>query len=464
MVIDRGLAALRRGLATDAPRWATGTIILAGGLTGLVLNLPGHFTYDSVVQLAEGRSGSYSGAHPPVMSWLLGLADAVRPGAAAFVALDVLLVTGALAGFALVGKPGGWLTPALAAAAFFSPQLLIYPAIVWKDVLFAGSACAGFACLAWAAEVWSLRRTRYVLLAAGLGLATLAALARQNGAIVLPFAGAAVGWMIAADSGRWRGAAAGGAFAAAGAALTLVAGAALDTRLDQANPIGQAWNALHAYDLVAALAREPQLELSIISARRPQAAELLRTRGVSAYSPRSIDSIEPVQDEINGEGQISWLIEAQWRALVLRHPLLYLRVRAEAFRWVALQPRPLDCVLIETGVDGPPDELARAGLSERDTPRDDVLDAYALGFAGTPVYSHAAYAAVGALLMAGLLRRRRPADIVAVAMLASAFAFAASFFVISVACDYRYLYFLDLSVIAATLYASAAFGRRRSTS
>jgi len=63
-----------------------------------------------------------------------------------------------------------------------------------------------------------------------------------------------------------------------------------------------------------------------------------------------------------------------------------------------------------------------------------------------------------------LWRRRRPADIVAAAMLASAFAFAASFFVISVACDYRYLYFLDLAVIAATLYASAAFGRRRAPS
>src|SRR5215472_13688319 len=422
MVLDRGLVAVRRGLATDAPRWATAMIIVAGGLTSLVLNLPGHFTYDSVVQLAEGRSGSYSGAHPPVMSWLLGLADAVRPGAAAFVALDVLLVTGALAGFALVGKPGGWLTPALAAAAFFSPQLLIYPAIVWKDVLFAGSACAGFACIAWAAELQARRRVRFALLTAGLALVTLAALARQNGAVVLPFAGAAVGWMIAADGGRWRrGVAWGGAFAAAGAVLTLLASAALDTRVDQPNPIGEAWNALHAYDLVAALAQDPKLDLDVLGAQRPKAAALLRSRGVSAYSPERIDSIESVQEEINAQGQISWLIDAQWRAFVLRHPLLYLRVRADAFRWVFLQPRPLDCVLIETGVDGPPDELALAGLSERDTPRDDTLGEYALGFAGTPVYSHAAFASLGALLVVLLLRRRRPADMVAAAMLASAF-------------------------------------------
>ena len=40
-------------------------------------------------------------------------------------------------------------------------------------------------------------------------------------------------------------------------------------------------------------------------------------------------------------------------------------------------------------------------------------------------------------------------------MLASAFAFAASFAVISIACDYRYLYDLDLAVIAAALYLAA---------
>ena len=43
-------------------------------------------------------------------------------------------------------------------------------------------------------------------------------------------------------------------------------------------------------------------------------------------------------------------------------------------------------------------------------------------------------------------------------MLASAFAFAASFAVISIACDYRYLYDLDLAVIAAALYATAGLG------
>jgi hypothetical protein len=44
-------------------------------------------------------------------------------------------------------------------------------------------------------------------------------------------------------------------------------------------------------------------------------------------------------------------------------------------------------------------------------------------------------------------------------MLGGAFAFAASFAVISISCDYRYLYELDLAVIAAALYAAASAGR-----
>ncbi len=74
---------------------------------------------------------------------------------------------------------------------------------------------------------------------------------------------------------------------------------------------------------------------------------------------------------------------------------------------------------------------------------------------GTPVFSHAAYATVALLLLAFLVLRRRDEDIAIAAMLASAIAFALTFFVISVACDYRYLYYLDIAAIAAATYVVA---------
>jgi hypothetical protein len=64
--------------------------------------------------------------------------------------------------------------------------------------------------------------------------------------------------------------------------------------------------------------------------------------------------------------------------------------------------------------------------------------------------------------MAGLLIRREPADLAIAALLAGALAAAASFFVISIACDYRYLYFLDLAAITALIYVAIDPRLRRS--
>jgi hypothetical protein len=160
---------------------------------------------------------------------------------------------------------------------------------------------------------------------------------------------------------------------------------------------------------------------------------------------------------LDAEGDVSAEVAADWRALMLHHPWLYLRVRASAFGWVLLTPKPDECVLEAVGVDGEDEDLAAAGLTERQTPQDDRMSDYAEALGGTPVFWHAAYGALALGLMAWFLWRRAPADIPAAAMLASALAFSASFALVSVACDYRYLYDLDLSVIAAGLYVAAGW-------
>jgi amino acid permease len=77
---------------------------------------------------------------------------------------------------------------------------------------------------------------------------------------------------------------------------------------------------------------------------------------------------------------------------------------------------------------------------------------------GTPVLSHLVFLALALVLLAALLWRRRPADLAMAAMLGGALVFTASFFVVSLACDYRYLYFLDLSAMTAGLYWVIDFG------
>jgi hypothetical protein len=463
--VRRGANLLPPTLAGErAPAIVTAAVIVAAWAGCLILNWPGHFTWDSVMQLAEGRRGAYSGQHPPVMSWLLGLADAVHPGAAAFVVFDAALVFGALLLLALTARPASWFGPPAAAALACAPQLAVYPAIVWKDVLFAGSGVAGFACLAWAASAWTRPPWRWSLLGASLVLLTLGALARQNGLVVLPFAAAAVGWMAARSAGRakaWRGPGYAFSFLAGAAAILLTATAALDTRLTGPHGVAEQWEHLEIYDVVGAVAHDPRYRLDVLDDRAPWLASMLREDAVPVYSPSRIDSLEDdILDPLDHRQGVAGPIAAQWRDLVLRHPLLYLRVRASVFRWTLLTPRPAACVMVSTGVDGDPEALAAARLAERQTPRDDAMEAYALALVPTPVYSHGTYAVVGIGLLGLLLRRRRPADVAVAAMLAGALTFTATFALISIACDYRYLYDLDLSVIAATLYAAASHAWR----
>jgi hypothetical protein len=293
-----------------------------------------------------------------------------------------------------------------------------------------------------------------------LALLVLGALSRQNGVVVLPFAAAAVGWMAAHSAARakaWRGLGYGAVFLAAAGAILLAATAALDTRLTGSHGVGEQWEHLQIYDVVGAVATDPRYRLGVLNDRAPWLESMLRDDGVPAYSASRIDGIkDDVLFPLERRTDVAAPIAAQWRDLVLRHPLLYLRVRAAVFRWTLLTPKPAECVMVSTGVDGDADDLIAARLAERETPRDEAIEAYGLAFVPTPVYSHGTYAVVGLVLLALLLRRRRPVDVVVAAMVAGGLAFAATFALISIACDYRYLYALDLSVIAAALYAAAS--------
>ena len=89
-------------------------------------------------------------------------------------------------------------------------------------------------------------------------------------------------------------------------------------------------------------------------------------------------------------------------------------------------------------------------------PQDVALGNYAGRFIHTPIYSHAAFALLAIILLAVLLRRRLAGDLAMAFMLIGAFAFVLSFFVISIACDYRYLLFLDLSALTAGFHLAVA--------
>lgn len=437
----------------SAPRIVTAGILLAALGFSLAVNLPGHLSYDSVIQLLEGRQGIYAGWHPPLMSWLLGAFDHIVPGAAQFVVFDTLLLFGSA--LSLLFLPGkiSWIAPVAALLCIVTPQLLLYPGIVWKDVLFAVLAAAAFVCMVHVAARWQNKRLRYALIVLCCLFLAAAALARQNGAVVVPVATVAFGWIAMRHSSPVAGAAYGIAMFAAVALLGLAAGAALQSYVsgDQ-GPTAQ-FRLLQAYDIVGAMKSDPNLRIDSIAADDPEFARLLRTDGVALYSPQRNDTLGKsarLQSALNNANP--GVIYVQWLDLVTQHTWLYLKVRAEVFRWVFLTPQLEVCVPFEVGVDGPPDVLNALQIGERMDARDQALEDYASIFVGSPVFSHLAAMLLALAELIVLLFRRRDSDIAIAAMLAAACIFTLSFFVISIACDYRYLYFLDIAALIALLY------------
>jgi hypothetical protein len=140
---------------------------------------------------------------------------------------------------------------------------------------------------------------------------------------------------------------------------------------------------------------------------------------------------------------------------MLHRPDLYLPIRAEVFRWVFATPVIDACLPVYLGVDGPAKQMNELGLKRIWSPKDDRLYNYATWFFDTPVLSHVAFASLALVVIAILLLRRDPADKAIGGMLVGALAFTATFLPLSLACDYRYLYFLDVAALTGLLYVAA---------
>ena len=439
------------------PAWKLLTLaVLAAGLAiTLSLNLPGQLSYDSIMQLADARDGRYHAWHPPMMAWLMRQGDRLSPGTGLYVTVIATLLFGALGAVVAYSPKVSWWMPLAAAALVLQPQIVVWQGIVWKDVLFADSLVAGFLLLSLAAASGRAPATRRALAVAACALFVVCALVRQNGVIAPMFGAlgvAGIAWR--AGARRWRAARLG----AAALIAMLLAGAAMSqglaTRLaPDAGPAGQL-RLLQMYDLAGVISRSPRVDLSALP---PALATSLRGPALALYTPERVDpfSLDPaVSAAVEGASGI----DEAWRAAVLHHPLAWLKHRATVFRWMILPPDLNRCAPVYTGVDGPPALLTQLGLRPHVRRQDVRLERYAHGFYRTPLYSHGLWALVVAGLLVAFLRSRRPEAVALAALMGAALAYAASFALIGVACDYRYLYALDLAGMIG-LFCAALPGR-----
>jgi len=259
-------------------------------------------------------------------------------------------------------------------------------------------------------------------------------------------------------SGDWRkGAAYGTGVLALAGGLALVGNAALLLRWDGTPSTEQQFKGLRLYDITGMVYRNLDLPLSVFDHEAPKLAKIIRSEGVARWSPKMNDTLEASpRIEAAMDATPAPVMARQWRVLIWHYPLRYLAVRALLFRWVFQPPDVGLCHPFHVGNQRGAEPLEGYVIVPRMDAHDIALKHYGEFFLHhTPVFSHALFALLGLGVLVVLIRRRSPADIVMASLIAAAFVFTATFAVLSIACDYRYLFIIDLSALAGALYVAA---------
>jgi hypothetical protein len=455
--LSEALSKTRQGWAAIAFRIG----MAAGLLLVLAANLPGHLTLDSVVALVEARTGVRQTWAPAVSSWLLKLFDSLVAGTGLYVTASAALLFVSLISLTGLRSRTSWLAVVVGVLVIATPQVLIYQGIVWRDVLFANLAIAGFVCLAHAARRWADRPI--LPLAGALVCLALAALVRQNGLILVVFAVGVLAWT--ARSAGWRASLAWGLGSLAAVAVLALAinHLAQPGEVPPKLRLNSAALILKHYDIIGARSHHPKLRFTAIGKVDPAAEAYLEAKGPYVYSQARVDTLDTDETFRKTLWHVpDKAMNAEWIEVITKYPAAYLLHRADVFYWVFMTPKLEMCLPVTVGVSGPEGLLADLDMVTGVDVQDQALADYAKRFYPTPVYSHLTWALVAVAVIVLLLRRRDPADWAIAALLGGTLVFVASFAVISVACDYRYLYLLDLAAMVGLIYTALdpSWGKR----
>ncbi len=431
----------------------TQAILILGFLLVVAANMPGQLSNDSVRQLHEAHIHMRETWGPVVYASILSVFDQIIPGTGLYLVSSVFLFFATLWGILRSRDRVSWFAPAVALVLILSPSVMMYQGIVWKDVLFANLGVASFVLLAHIAKVWRADQKPWIAIAALVIALAVAGQVRQNGLITAIVAAGVLGWTLRGLG--WRRAALWGLGLLTAVVLVshiLALACTPKTSLVQGIE-NQGIRSLIQYDIVGMAAHDPAVKLEVISAQSPRVAQTIMTYGVPLYVPERIDYLQ--QNPRVGQaldGVPLRVVGLQWISLVRHHPMAYIHHRWDVFAAVFLTPHIDSCLPLYVGVDGPAENLADLKLTSGVDAVDQKLYNYGTRFLDTPAISHLAFAGLAIALIAGLLIRRSPQDIAMAGLLLSGLAFAGSFFLISIACDYRYLYFLDLATLAGLFY------------
>lgn len=421
--------------------------------TLLVVNLPGHLSFDSSIQILEGATGEAKSWNPPFASLVFGRLASLTGGTEIIVVLHGLLLIASLR-LILAESPHAqrWaLIPC--AAMLYAPVLLVYPGIVWKDVLFAHLCLFAFALAQLrlrAGFAWVDTVALFVLASA--------MLCRQTGLVaVLPCVAALAVASVARqdEPHRWDRSlfvSVLGRFTLRLIALALIAfGLNLLTqtfvRQNSSEPVATGIRLVAVFDISGMLARSPDSTLALLRSNG------INTTKVEAAARNSFaaERIDFLAGEVRDQFfQIDRrMLLAQWLELVLRSPFTYAAHRLDSFAWLSGLREQSRCLPIHVGIE--PQETARAaGIVTTPSRFAGVLYDYSRFFWETPYFAPITWflVAFGVFCVYGL--QRSWLEPVALLQLAALIYFLL-YLIAGLACDFRYAYFTVLASSAGLM-------------
>lgn len=438
-------------------RFAVLLSVAAAATVALVVARGGHLSVDSVQHAFEAVSGRSVSTQPPAMAawlaWLGASADLDAALARHVLAMVLLIAIGLwLPTLALprARSRAWWL---LAGAMPFSPLLLLYPGIVWKDVTFAAVLVLASGLLV-AATLARQPRGRVVGVAIVVAvLAAVLALLRPQGLVLWPLLLGWAVWLAAGPASRW--------LAGAGVVvLSLLCGLLLAYAVDDRIPghDGRSQRAsllnLVRFDLAGIESRQPGTLETVLEAPAPAAIaarehhQPQRGDGLSA-APAYLDWLRSHDNPA--------LLRMWWQA-VRAAPRAYAGHRADAAAWLWGLNDPRSCLPVHLGIEGLPTQMSRLPLVAGPREADIALYAALEPALDSPLFRPALYAL--ALLLAvvlALARRGKPVRQAVLGVFALATIYALSTSAITFACDLRYLFpLVPLASLAGIVLALRA--------
>ncbi len=436
---------------------AIGVLLIEAGMA-LWAGLPGQMSTDSIVQLYEGRTHETISFNPALMAVLLGALDLLGNAPIGFVLLSQGLFSWAI-WLAFGGRlsRGRWWQFLFALVFVCNPVILAYTGIVWKDVLFAHAAIVAFLLV----SNWKDQRIKPSALQMGLVLAlmTLVVGVRQQG---LLFVVVLASWLAIVVSRKrlhvtlW--------------AVTLIVAPLLLNKLiteTVQKPLNDplagsvvGFKILMQYDLVGIVASGGVLPVRDATSNEGKAlVELYRQ--VPLYSAYRVDTL--VNPSPNFWSLPISNTTTLWYEGLERNPAAYINHRwHQAQTFLGLKD-VRQCAPVFAGIGGPvqhplvQQELTSIlGLQPGMNHSSQFVIETMWDLAKTPLLMHWAYLLFLLFTAVVFLLQKR---YVLLSLVGCCFVYFGSYFVLGIACDFRYGYVLTAS--ASVLAVAALFGRPR---